>query len=270
MKAAFLSLLCAGTSLIGSELELLPSPPAAFFGGQRTIEIAFRNPTGQTLRTFVSVQLLQATTTTVAPWTEAEPGRSLTLLPRQTSIETAVFDVPDVRAKSRFLLRVTEQRRVLGLVDVWAYPRDPLGELRPLLGGEAVLLSGAPEGWDRLLTASGVAMASPLAADPAEHAQTLAIFGPNLAGDAARRAFERARALAEAGSGVVWIVDESDRDQELDPLYYPIAVGRGNLVVVRASALANLATDPRAQARLLRIAKIACGTEKLALPKLEL
>src|SRR5262245_31341838 len=89
----------------GANVELVsPSPIASpvglFGGGQRTLEVSLRNRTEADLHLSLDLQLLQATSATVAPWGEPRPWQQLILAPRQTVLERVPVDLPNVAEAS--------------------------------------------------------------------------------------------------------------------------------------------------------------------------
>src|SRR5262245_19897536 len=84
---------------VGAEVELLlPSgaPVGLFGGGQRSFEVSLRNRTEANLGLSIELQLLQATSSTVAPWGAPRPWRRLTFAPGQTVIERVQIELPSV------------------------------------------------------------------------------------------------------------------------------------------------------------------------------
>ena len=68
------------------------NPVGVFGGGNRRVPVSFRNKLERTVEADVEVQLLQTTSTTVAPRTTPIQWKRLTLLARETMIDAAAGD----------------------------------------------------------------------------------------------------------------------------------------------------------------------------------
>jgi hypothetical protein len=78
----------------------------------------------------------------------------------------------------------------------------------------------------------------------------------------------RIKGLAEKGVGVVWMQPPPEKQQELKPSFYTVPEGKGAIVIVQASLLANLAENPQAQLNLIQFARLALHPEPPRLPNL--
>jgi hypothetical protein len=268
MKTMLLFLISA-MPLAGGVVELFPVPPVAVFGGgRRAIDIAFRNPTQTNVLLPVEFQVLQTSSTTAAPWSEPSPWRSLTLAPRQTIVEHAEFVFPAVRGQSQFIVRFSSGRDVLGLLPVRVYPQNILGDLADSVG--PVVVSSLQPELRRALGDAGFILTELVATQTHSSRHQLSIHGPEFSDNSLALVIGEAVSRAKSGSGVVLILSDYDEGRLTAPSYYPVRVGQGTLVTVRADSLAHLATDPLAQLRLNRIIRLALGRESLNPPEPDL
>jgi hypothetical protein len=268
MKALVLFLL-SGMSLGGATVELLPDSTASVFGGgQRAMDVVFRNQTEMNVRLSVGLQVLQANSATAVPWSEPRPWRSLALLPRQTSIERVEIDFPVVQAESPFLIRFLSGREVLGLVSVRVYPANILSNLAG--SAASTIISSVQPELRQVLVEAGFGVSEAEAPKKSGARPQLSIYGPEFSRKGPAAGISEAMSLAKPGHGVVLILPESHERRTTAPSYYPVRVNEGIVVVVREATLAHLATDPVAQLRLARIIRLALGLESLSLPESDL
>lgn len=269
MKAWPLLLLVVACPLTAAEIRVIADAPTAVFGGAtRWVPVKFHNRSNQTVTEEMRIQMLQASSATAAPTGASAPWKRLTLLSRQTILEQAAVELPVVRGPTRFLLRISNPETLLGVVEVWAYPSNLLAELGTLLDGQPLLLSGVDESWKTLLTAAGVRTQGFAEVVSSERFSKLAILGP-IAKSAEDFALAHAVSLlANEGAGVIWIKSAPTPDGMTEPSYALLKARRTAVVVAQDYTLTNLATDPWAQARLVRMARIATGHDLSAMPNL--
>ena len=264
MKALAL-LLGMVSSLTGAVFELLPGPPVSVFGGgQRSVELILRNRTHTNAEMPIELQLMQASSATVAAWSKPRPWRAIALAPRQTSVERAEIELPKVREESQFLLRVVSRREVLGLLMVRVHPGEILNSLTNTLG--QVVVSAVSLELQQTLREAGFTLCDRGQPTGAGVESKLTIFGP----DSPAASLAEAMSLARLGMGVVWIRPDDDEKLRTAPSYYPVKVGKGVFVTVREGTIAHLQTDPLAQLRLARIVRLALGHETLNPPESDL
>src|SRR5258705_8060935 len=140
----FAAILCfcfaTAAAAFSANIKLQPQSVAVFAGGPRSIPFTLSNITQQRIDQELSFQLLQASSTTVALIQTVEHWKRVILLPQQNLNEQAAIELPNVRAATRFLLRLAEDRSVLGSVEIWAYPSNLLSGLNVTLAGEPIIL----------------------------------------------------------------------------------------------------------------------------------
>ncbi len=240
---------------------LTGAPSAVWADGARELDVVVRNRTGQSLALPVTFQLLQANSATAAAWSSPVPWRTVALAPDQASLERAVVQFPAVRGPVTFLVRFTHGRDVLGVVPVRVYPDRILRDLTNRLG--PVLVEGLPAETMSVLSAAGWTLAPVGQLVPSDRGLHLAFLGPTCPP-------ARARALAQAGLGVIWLRPGSQEVQRamdtqamapIEPSYRTVRIGKSVVVVVQSGTLAGLVRDPDAQRRLARMTQLALGLE---------
>ena len=253
MNRSLLLLFAMAGSLTGAELEMLPaSPVAAFGGGTRTLQVAFRNRVDHPAEAEIGWGVYQASSATVLPVNRMPLWKKLQLLARQTVLEDVKVELPLVRAETRFLVRFTQGDAMVGLQEVWVYPSNLLAELSSMLGSEPVALQGMPESLPQTLTRAGV-KAVELTTLSASKTNRLVLLGPlaGTLGDATPR-----------HDGIIQFLRLPAPDSFIAPLYEVVFTNRTMRVVAQESALTNLSVDPWAQLRLLRMACLATSHER--------
>ncbi len=269
MIRLMLLLLAGALPLTGAEVSMVSVPALAVFGGgTRLVPVTIANRSGLPVALEVGLQVLQATTATVAPVGAVAPWKRITIQPHQTLEDQAEVPFPAVRAQTRFFVRFTLPGEILGLAEVWVYPSNLLAELSSILGDEPVLLLSVPNVWKELLGASSVSFLEvPTSASPPPRSK-LALVGTayqpvNQPGDT-----NTAFALAKGGAGIVWIKPAPIPDAAIEPSYYTLSVSNAAFIIAQENTLTNIAADPWAQLRFLRMARLATGSAPLPLLKL--
>jgi hypothetical protein len=254
-----------------AQLQVVPpeTTPAVFPSQGRRIQVVFRNPSEQTVSANLRVKVLQASSATAMPVSEA-PWKKLQVLPGQTVIETATFDFPAVKAPTRFLVQWIEgDRKLIGTTDVTVYPPDLLKDLKPLAGD---LPLGVLDPLNRLkpaLRRLKLEYDDVESGNLAPFTGRLAILGPFANRQQMPRGLARTiRERAKAGVAIVWIQPPADRQPRLEPTTYRLDIGHG-VVVTDAHTMAALDEDPLAQLNLIRLARLALEPALLQLPELE-
>ena len=249
MNRSLLLLFAMAGSLTGAELEMLPaSPVAAFGGGVRTIQVAFRNRADRPLDAEIGREIYQATSATAAAVNKAPMWKKLQLLAHQTVLEEVRVDLPAVRAETRFLVRFTHRDAVLGLQEVWVYPSNLLAQLNTLADGKLVVVCGASESLKEVFAAAGVRLFDPLPGASDLQTNQLLSFGPS------GGQFENAPPTSNAS---IQFIKLPAPDSFIAPAYEVVFTNRAVKVLAQEAMLANLSEDPWTQLRLLRMARLA-------------
>lgn len=267
MKRLLVFLLAGASSILAAEVRMLTVAPTAGFGGGRVgLNVAFENLTDQRKELDVRTQILQASSSTVAPWGPPAAWKRLSLLPHQTIAEQAMLDFPAVRADTRFLVRFTVDDTPLGTAEVWVYPTNLLAALTTLLEGEPLLLVDAPAALHDALVAAKVDCAA-TTDPPISQRSRIALVGTPSGAVQGTAGTDVVWNLANAKTGVIWLRTVSASEAAIQPAYQAFKVSGTAVVVAHLHSLTNLAADPWAQLRLVRMARLAAGQENLDLLK---
>ncbi len=246
-------------------LTLVPRerPHAVFGGWERELEVIFRNSGAATVQANVRGRIYQASSATTAPVSEFD-WKSIQVLPGQTIIEAAALRFPVVQAETRFLVRwVDGKNGLIGVTDVRVYPTNMLAQLRSLGDGLPVGVFDPSDQFKPLLRKVGVPYQDLLEDGTDQFEGKLAIFGPfpgairprgSLGGDI--------RHLAKRGKAVVWLLPSIEAGP-LRPSFEAVRFGEGNVVVAQQDLMLNVAEDPEAQMKLLRLAEYAMYPARL-------
>ncbi|HKX62803.1 MAG TPA: hypothetical protein VJS65_13180 [Verrucomicrobiae bacterium] len=264
MRVAFF-LLVSVLPLSGASVEILSTgPQATFGGGLRLIEIILRNSARTNVQLHLRHQVLQVSSTIVAPWSEVLPVREVTVVSNQTVIERVEVAFPTVRAVSRFVIRLLDGRESLGHIDVQVYPENLLSNTLASAGAITLL---SVTGELKEVIESGLTGIDPDSVPSQPARPRLLIVGPAFPeGFNASRIAEVIERVKPA-TNVVLIFPGEAESSLIGPSFYPLRVNQGNLVCVRHDTLSNLKMDPRAQMRLARIIRLAAGLERLGPPE---
>ena len=260
MKFGLIIHLAIAAVALPADITLQPLGFAVFGGGQRSIPFTVSNVTQQPIDRELTLQLLQATSTTIAPVQTIERWKRLVLLPKQSLNEQAAIEIPNVRASTRFLLRLAADQSVIGNVDVWAYPSNLLTELTESLAGEPIVLCDTPDEWKTVLNAAGVPFRE-VAFDRLAFAQSkLAVVGFH---QRQVRDIKNALRKPNAAHGVIILRSRPMPEAAVLPSYYPSHIGSTRIVFAMPEIVTNLSSDPWAQLRFVQMAKLATGSEDL-------
>ncbi len=263
---------CGLTVAAPAQLELVPDkqPQAVFAGEARNIALVWRNAGETVVDAQISAHILQTSSATTAPLSEV-PWKKLQMLSGQTVLETANFNFPGVNAQTEFLvLWLADTNQVVGKTEVLVYPTNLLHELIPMLGGEFLGVLEPNSVLKPLLKQNGVEFLD-LAETPLEDfTGVLAIIGPFESKTQVRGGLAQAiKKIAKDGAAVVWIQPPSDTNQLMEPSYYVIPEGKGDVVVVQFSLVADLAVNPISQKNLIYFCKLALNPVPMQLPGIE-
>ena len=250
MNRPLLLLFAVAGSLTGAELEMLPtSPVAAFGGGTRTLQVAFRNHTARPAEAEIGREVYQASSATAAPVNKAPSWKKLQLLAGQTVLEEIEVELPAVRAATRFLVRFTQRDAVLGVQEVWVYPSNLLAQLNTASGGEPVILSGVSESLKQGFATAGVTLFDLHSGAFDLQTNRWTWFGPPGNGPF-------------SGGASIQFIRLPAPESFIAPMYEVIFTNRAVKVLAQEAALANLAADPWAQLRLLRMSRLATSPDR--------
>lgn len=254
MNRSLLLLFAVAGSLTGAEMEMLPAiPVAAFGGGTRILEVAFRNNSDHPVEAEIRKEVFQSTSATAVQIIKVPLWKKLRLHARQTALEEVSLDLPVVRAETRFLVRFIHRETVLGQRDVWVYPSNVLTELNSILAGAPLTLDAVPAGWKEILTTAGVNVFECPPHPLTVPTNRIALLGPSA---------EARGEVMPAGGGIIQIRKLATPDAFIAPAYELVCSKGYTKVVAQESALVNLSGDPWAQLRLLRMARLAAGGEQ--------
>ena len=258
----YLLLFCAGAIHVSAQLEVLPAGQrqAVFSGEGRTVGVLFRNAGAQTVEVPLSVRLFQLSSSVVMPAGEAQPWKKLTVLGKQTVVESASLKFPDVRAVTRFQVRwLDDAGKTVGQTLVTVYPTNLLKELAALAGEKPVGLFDPQERITPLLKSLKVEFTDLGQGERLDSFHDrLAILGPF---DGAQRMTrdlrKRIHALAERGVSVVLIAAQPQGARVANS---PVLLLNGRLVSIAPETIGNIDTSPLAQEALLQCARLALNS----------
>jgi hypothetical protein len=222
-----------------AQLEIIPDeqPPAVFAGKPQTVRLVVHNKAEKQMDVDVATRLFQATGATAAPVGEAQPWKTVHLLPGQTIIETATFTFPAVRAATRFLVQWGELGRTTALV----YPDDLLKGLNNLAGDNPLGVYDPDNNLKPALKNGGVKYAD--FEIETDDCRFMLVWAKSLPESVTNR--------LKRGVSVVWVHPTKISFVQIDRR----AVGI--VVTASPSLLAGLAESPRSQLDLLRMAEAA-------------
>jgi hypothetical protein len=258
------------------QLQIIPNshPLLTFPGSARNLRVEFHNPTDNPIETKLSTRLYQVSAATIMPVGEAQPLKSLTVLPKQTVIETITRDFPSVRGVTRFELRWSdEMQKVIGGTEVIVYPDNLLNKLTKLAGEKPVGLLDPNKQIGPALARQKVEFQTlENSAGVEEFTGHLLIVGPFSSASQVTQEFpelrKRVAAKAKGSAAFVWFQPPSKTLEPTPPAYLS-RVGMGAVIIAPDSAVANFAESPAAQLNLLRYAEFALQREALPLPQTE-
>jgi len=255
-----------------AQLELLADEEqqCVFAGETAKISMAWHNSGGTPLEMEIHARVYQAGSATAMLESE-QPGKSLRLLAGQTILDSVWVSFPAVKVETRFLIQWVQSNRVLGLTEVYVYPRDLLKPLSALAGNEPLGTFDPENILKPLLKAQEIDTVE--LENVQEFSGKLAIIGPFPSrSDAPMALVSRVKRLTSAGTSVVWIQPPGAKGPplrqrpQLTPSFYAVPCGKGTTVVVQAELEADLANSPMAQLNLVELAKLAVHPSPPRLP----
>jgi hypothetical protein len=253
----------AASSAFGEARLATNEPPQQVFGGgSRQISVTWQNPGTEPVQTEIHARLYQASSATAAPFADS-PWKKLQILPGQTILEIAHLDFPSVRAETPFLIQwLDPTNQVLGKTEILVYPSDLLKDLKDLAGGGPLGAFDPLNQIKPLLRSVAVEYSDLEDLGIENFIGKLAIIGPfNSRTQTGERLAIRLKALAHRGVAVVWLHPEPEKRAELKPSFYTVPEGKGAIVIVQPSLVANLSDNPQSQLNLLYFAHLALNPE---------
>ncbi len=260
-----------GTSAALAQLEVVTSaePQRVFCGGAKNISVTFHNPGGQIFTDEVCTRLWQASSATAVPLAET-PWKNLSVLPRQTVVESAQLDFPAVKAETKFLVQwLAGSNRLVGTTEMRVYPTNLLAELRPLSGDEPLGVFDPQNQLKPLLKNLKLAFTDLENSGLENFSGRLAIVGPfqskaQMRGDLAGQI----KALAKRGVAIVWLPPPPGKRDKLSPSFYSVLQNTNAVVIVQPEMVADLPDNPQSQLNLVYFCRLALHPQPLALPDL--
>jgi hypothetical protein len=240
-------------------------PQKLFGGGQRPVSVMWRNFGDRTANVPIFTRLYQTSSSTAIPLSETN-WKTLEILAGQTVLETAMLDLPAVRAETRFLVQWLQASNiVLGNTEVWIYPTNQLDELRVLADGTPLGIFDPHNRLKPLLHAVNVDFADIETIGSREFSGHLAIFGPFESKVEVREELPTViESLARRGVSVVWIFPALE--PMLKPSFYLVPIGKGVVVVAAHYLSARLDQRPESQLNLVELCRLALHPKPFSLP----
>lgn len=263
---------CCWSGTARAQWQLLPDrePQCVFAGDARTVTVVWRNAGDKTVDAEIRTRLYQASSATVAPLSE-KSWKKIIILPKQTVLETAQVDFPDVRAETTFLIQwLAGSNQVVGKTEVLVYPTNLLSELIPMLGEKQLGVLDPNDELKPLLTKNHVGFMD-LEETLLESFQgKLAIIGPFQTKAQIREGLAPTiQKIARRGAAVVWLQPPSEPKNKIKPSFYVVSEGKGAVIVVQSDLVVDLAKNPQSQLNLIYFCKLALNPQPLPLPDLK-
>jgi hypothetical protein len=238
----------------------VPEPPHLFGGTRGQIKVHLHNHGGQPIEIDARFRLLQLSSATAIPLSEA-PWKRIPMLADQTVVESFNFDLPSVRAETRFLVQWFDGTRRIGSTPLHVYPTNLLSELGPISGpGSGLGLWDPGDELKPLLRMSGVAFVD-LEQDGLESFRgrlAIILSGPDPAVD--RPGARAIRSLIGKGIHLIWIRPTTKRGLASSPGLHTFRHGTGTMVFVHPDWMRDLTVRPESQLILLDACRLAVGT----------
>ena len=253
-----------------AQIEVVSSDttPAVFGGGAREVIFFLRNNSERTITMNLKTRLYQISSATEMPVGRAEPWKSVTVLGGQTVLEPVALKFPDVRAATKFEVRwLDDAERTAGRVLVTVFPTNLLKQIADLAGDKPPGVYDPHERLTPLLRNLAVEFDD---LHQSERLRTwngrLAILGPF---DTRLEAItKRAQELARRGANVLLLLADEDRADSAvrvpgawRGVVFVCSMGGRRIVSAPAEMIAGLAADPRAQGKLLELARLAVAAD---------
>lgn len=264
---------CCGPKGARAQLEIAGAkePQCVFGAHSNRIALFCRNRGNTVHEAHIQMRLMQLTSATAAPVSEA-PWKRLEVLSGQTVVETAALELPAVKTKTRFLIQWVENKKeVVGTTEVHVYPTNLLAELQPLVAHEDGALGVFdPENQLKpLLKNCKVDYVDLGNLELEKYRGQLAIIGPfESRTQVDPQLAKKIKTIAENGVAVVWLqppAEESFQERPV-PSFYPVLENQKAVIVAQAGMVTGLSENPRSQLNLVSFCKMALCRQPLTLP----
>jgi hypothetical protein len=256
-----------------AQLQLLPDQQSqrVFAGDARKVAVVWHNVGDKTVEAEIRTRVFQTSSATTVQLGEI-PWKKLTMLPRQTVLESARLDFPPVKAETKFLVQWLEgSNSVIGKTEVLVYPTNVLDELK-LLVDEGEKNLGVLDPKNQLkpaLKSSAVKFVDLEETGLDGYSGKLAMVGPCGPDDPEWNGLaNRISKLARNGTPVVWIQAPPKKRDKIQPSFYTVPQSRAVVVVVQPELAADLPDNPQSQFNLIYFCKLALNPQPPALPDL--
>jgi hypothetical protein len=275
--AAFAGLLAIMPLSVQSQTPQISSPqlrvtalgatPCLFSGAQASLPVLVSNSTEHVFDSEVRLRIYQ-TTEAIAAVHQDRAWKTLRVSPGQTVLESWVVDIPAVNAETRFLVQfLLGTNTVLGTVDLRAFPTNLLHELQVLAENTPIAVLDPTSVIQPTLSTNGLQLEDLEQTGLNSFTGKLAIIGPfSATKDIPRDFLVRVKALAKRGTGIVWIQPSPSKNDPLEPSFYCMSEGRGQIVVVQAGLVSKLGLNPQSQLNLVYFCRLALRPQSLQLP----
>jgi hypothetical protein len=238
----------------------VPESPHLFGGTRGQIKVHLHNHGNEPVEIDARFRLLQLSSATVVPLSEA-PWKRIPMLADQTVVESFSFDLPSVRAETRFLVQWFDGTRRIGSTPLHVYTTNLLSELGLISGpGSGLGLWDPGDGLKPLLRMSGVAFVN-LEQDGWESFRgrlAIVLSGPDPGVD--RPGAREIRSLIGKGVNLVWIRPTTKRGLRSSPGLHTFRHSPGSMVLVHPDWMRDLGVRPESQLILLDACRLVVGT----------
>ena len=239
----------ATTQIISTE------SPRVFSGSPSAIEVRFQNSTETMFESDVFMRIFQLSSSTAMPVTSRERWNTLKVLAHQTIVEHVRFQLPSVRAETRFEIRWSDsQGTVMGTTAIDAYPTNVLAKLTGFCAAKELGVFDPESRLKPLLDAAGVEFVDVGQSTFEDFRGRLMIAFLNDPGQHARL-FKMLR----RGVNIVLISVKAEEDSSENF----VTVNRSReacWALVHPRAVGVLKTDVASQLRLISIARLVTNT----------
>jgi len=258
---------------VSAQVRVVPDPEGrcVFSGNARRIPVSLENVGAGVETLDLRIRLYQ-TATEIAALVSDSSWKTLTVLPGQTILDTALVDFPAVQSETGFLVQwLGNAGRVLGTTKFLVYPETLLKALKPLAGEEALGVFDPQNELKPLLRAAGIGVHDLESAGSERFSGRLAIIGPFQSKDQVPPMLAtEAKAMARRNVGIVWICPPAEPNDRLVTSLHLGAVGTALVVVAQNSVVSDLARSPQSQLHLVELAQVVLRCAPFPVPDLHL
>jgi hypothetical protein len=249
----FAQAIIAPITSLGQPSIVAPEKLPAFFPGANSLTLIWTNRGPEQIEMEIKGAFFQ-TSSKLALRLPVEIVEKLRLLLNQAALMPIRIDVPEVRAKTLFVIRWQDvSAKALGKTELNVYPREMLRELETMAGDTALGIFNLDAKFETGFRKSKVKIERLEQDGIGGYAGKLLIAGGEQAQDSSR---ETLIALARRGVVIVCIVAHND-DETLRPNFFARAYGTGVVVFVQEMFLDHFDTNPESQLRLVEICRMA-------------